>query len=73
MQVSALPYSDEKLEPVEYKIDLPKSNGTVLYISHKILCVSLNGCGPKPIESCRVYSKLISFSYQIQLVNKKRK
>ncbi len=67
MQVSALPYSDEELEPVEYKIDLPKSNGTVLCISNKTLGVGSNGCGPRPIESCRVYSKSTSFSYQVIL------
>lgn len=67
MQISALPYSDEELEPVEYKIDLPKSNGTVLCISNKTLGVGSNGCGPRPIESCRVYSKPASFSYQILL------
>jgi beta-galactosidase len=67
MQVSALPYSDEELEPVEYKIDLPKSNGTVLCISDKTLGVGSNGCGPKPIESCRVYSKPATFSYKIHL------
>ena len=46
LQVSALPYSDEEMEKVEYKIDLPSSKGTVLCISHKTLGVGSNGCGP---------------------------
>jgi beta-galactosidase len=70
LQVSALPYSDEEMEPVEYKIDLPKSSGTVLCISHKTLGVGSNGCGPKPLEQYRVYAKPTTFSYQIQLLKK---
>lgn len=72
MQVSALPYSDEEMENVEYKIDLPKSNGTVLCISRKTLGVGSNGCGPRPLETCRVYTNPSSFSYQIRLVNTKQ-
>ncbi len=71
MQVSALPYSDEEMEPVEYKIDLPKSKGTVLVISHETLGVGSNGCGPRPLEQYRPYAKPATFSYQIQLFNKK--
>ena len=67
MQVSALPYSDEEMEPVEYKIDLPKSKGTVLVISHQTLGVGSNGCGPRPLEAYRVYAKPTNFSYQIRL------
>jgi len=71
LQVAALPYSDEELEPVEYKIDLPKSKGTVLCISHKTLGVGSNGCGPRPLEPYMVYAKPTTFSYQIQLSDKK--
>ena len=67
MQISALPYSDEEMEPVEYKIDLPKSKGTVLVISHETLGVGSNGCGPRPLEQYRPYAKPATFSYQIQL------
>jgi beta-galactosidase len=67
MQVSALPYTDEELAPVEYKIDLPKSRHTVLTISHKTLGVGSNGCGPKPLEQYRVYGKKTSFAYEISL------
>jgi beta-galactosidase len=71
LQVAALPYSDEEMEPVEYKIDLPKSKGTVLCISHKTLGVGSNGCGPRPLEPYMVYAKPTTFSYQIQLSKQK--
>jgi len=70
-QLGALPYSDEEMENVEYKIDLPKSKGTVLCISHKTLGVGSWGCGPKPLEPYIVYAKPTSFSYQILLTDKK--
>ncbi|WP_293311578.1 glycoside hydrolase family 2 TIM barrel-domain containing protein [Pedobacter sp. UBA5917] len=69
-QVATLPYSDEEMENVEYKIDLPKSKGTVLCISHKTLGVGSWGCGPKPLEPYLVYAKPTSFSYQILLTGK---
>jgi len=71
MQVSALPYTDEEMEPVEYKRDLPKSQGTVLVISHKTLGVGSWGCGPRPLEQYRVFAKPTTFSYQINLFSKK--
>jgi len=71
MQVSALPYSDEELENVEYKIDLPKSKGTVLCISHKTLGVGSNGCGPRPLEPYLVYAQPSTFIYRIQLFKSK--
>lgn len=67
LQVSALPYSDEEMDPVEYKIDLPKSKGTVLCVSHQTLGVGSNGCGPRPLEQYRVYAKATSFNYEIDL------
>ncbi|PWS28623.1 glycoside hydrolase family 2 [Pedobacter yonginense] len=70
-QVAALPYSDEEMENIEYKIDLPKSKGTVLSISHKTLGVGSWGCGPKPLEPYMVYAKPTTFSYQILLTDKK--
>ncbi len=69
LQVSALPYSDEEMEPVEYKIDLPKSSGTVLSINHKTLGVGSNGCGPRPLDPYKVYAIPTTFRYQLQLVN----
>jgi beta-galactosidase len=67
LQVSALPYSDEELEKVEYKIDLPPSKATVLYIGHKTMGVGSNGCGPEPEERFKVYSKPTSFTYEFKL------
>jgi beta-galactosidase len=72
MQVAALPYSDEEMENVEYKIDLPKSKGTVLCISHKTLGVGSNGCGPRPLEPYRVYANATTFNYEIDLAKKKK-
>jgi beta-galactosidase len=72
MQVSALPYSDEEMTPVEYKIDLPKSKGTVLCIDHKTLGVGSNGCGPKPLEQFRPYAVASSFSYELDLAKAKK-
>ncbi|RFM29034.1 glycoside hydrolase family 2 TIM barrel-domain containing protein [Deminuibacter soli] len=71
LQVAALPYSDEEMSPVEYKIDLPKSSGTVLCISAKTLGVGSYGCGPRPLPVYRVYAKPSTFSYQLQLLSHK--
>ncbi|MEO7211790.1 glycoside hydrolase family 2 TIM barrel-domain containing protein [Mucilaginibacter sp.] len=73
IQVGALPYSDEEMTPVEYKIDLPKSKGTVLCISSKTLGVGSNGCGPRPLEPYMVHAKNTTFCYQVQLVKGNRK
>lgn len=67
LQVSALPYSDEEMEPVEYKIDLPQSKGTVLCVSSKTLGVGSNSCGPRPLGPFVVYSTPTTFSYQLKL------
>ncbi|TCD11268.1 DUF4981 domain-containing protein [Pedobacter frigidisoli] len=69
-QLGVLPYGDEEMENVEYKIDLPKSKGTVMCISHKTLGVGSWGCGPKPLKPYLVYAKPTSFSYQIILTGK---
>lgn len=71
LQISALPYSDEEMDPVEYRIDLPESKGTVLCVSHKTLGVGSNGCGPRPLEPYMVYAKPTKFSYQIHLTKSK--
>jgi len=67
LQFSALPYSDEEMEHVEYKIDLPESKGTVLCIGSKTLGVGSNSCGPRPLEKYVVRSKDAEFNYQIRL------
>lgn len=67
LQVSAQPHSDEEMEPVEYKIDLPKSKATVLTISAHTLGVGSNSCGPRPLAKYTVYTKPDSFTYEIDL------
>jgi len=72
LQVSALPYSDEEMNATEYKIDLPKSKGTVLCVSHKSLGAGSNGCGPRPLEQFRPYAVATSFNYELDLAKKKK-
>jgi beta-galactosidase len=67
MQVSALPHTDEQMQPVEYKIDLPASAATVLCVATKTLGVGSNSCGPRPLEKFQVLSVPTSFSYTITL------
>jgi beta-galactosidase len=67
MQVAALPHTDEQMFPVEYKIDLPASNATVLSISTKTLGVGSASCGPRPLAQYQVWSEPTSFSYTIKL------
>jgi len=68
MQVSALPYTDEAMTPVEYTIDLPASTSTVLCLSSKTLGVGSNGCGPRPLDQYIVWSEPASFSYILRLL-----
>ncbi|WP_148230552.1 glycoside hydrolase family 2 TIM barrel-domain containing protein [Chitinophaga pinensis] len=67
MQVSALPYTDEEMEPIGYKIDLPPVSSTVLTISRYTLGVGSNGCGPRPLPPYMVYAKPTTFSYDLWL------
>jgi beta-galactosidase len=67
MQVAALPHTDEQMHPVEYKIDLPQSNSTVLCISTKTLGVGSASCGPRPLPEFQIWSEPTSFSYTIKL------
>jgi beta-galactosidase len=67
MQVSAIPYTDEQMYPVEYKIDLPASTATVLCVSTKTLGVGSNSCGPQPLEKFKVLAENTSFTYTIKL------
>jgi beta-galactosidase len=67
MQVAALPYTDEQMNPVEYKIDLPASTATVFCVSTKTLGVGSNSCGPQPLEKFRVFAEPTSFTYTIKL------
>jgi beta-galactosidase len=67
MQVSALPYTDEELEPVEYKIDLPKRRTTSLVISNQTLGVGSYSCGPRPLKQYQVFIKPTVFNYELKL------
>src|SRR5450759_4899181 len=68
MQVSMLPYSDEVMDKVEYRIDLPQSNATVFCISHLTLGVGTAGCGPRPLPGYIVYAEPTSFTYILKLL-----
>lgn len=67
MQFSALPHTDEQMNPVEYKIDLPASTATVFCISTKTLGVGSASCGPRPLEKYQVKSEDTEFGYTIKL------
>jgi beta-galactosidase len=68
LQFTALPYSDEQMEKVEYKIDLPQSDATVFCISHRTLGVGSNSCGPRPLPQYMVYTAPTSFTYKLNLL-----
>ena len=68
MQISALPYSDEEMDKVEYRVDLPPSSATVFCISHLTLGVGSAGCGPGPLPQYIVYAAPTSFTYTIRLL-----
>ncbi len=68
MQVSMLPYSDEEMDKVEYRIDLPQSNSTVFCISHLTLGVGSAGCGPIPLPQYIVHAVPTSFTYTLRLL-----
>ncbi len=70
LQFTALPYSDEQMENVEYKIDLPQSDATVFCISHRTLGVGSNGCGPRPLPQYMVYGAPTSFTYKLNLMTR---
>ena len=69
LQVAAIPYTDEQMHNVQYKIDLPKSTSTVLCVSTKTLGVGSASCGPQPLEAYKIYSDNSKFSYLIKLGN----
>ncbi len=67
LQMSAIPYSDEQLQAETYRIDLPKSDWTVLCISQHTLGVGSNGCGPRPLEQYIVHAIPTIFTYVIRI------
>ena len=68
LQVSALPYTDEVMTPIEYTIDLPKSTNTVLILAARTLGVGSAGCGPRPLDQYIVWSEPAAFSYALRLL-----
>jgi beta-galactosidase len=68
MQVSMLPYSDEEMDNIEYRIDLPQSSSTVFCISHLTLGVGTAGCGPRPLPQYIVYASPAAFTYTLRLL-----
>ena len=68
IQVSALPYTDEVMFPVEYTIDLPASKSTVLTVAARTLGVGSAGCGPQPLDPYMVRSGPEMFSYVLRLL-----
>ena len=68
LQVSAIPYTDEQMVPVEYTIDLPPSIGTVLTISARTQGAGSAGCGPRPLEQYIVWSDPATFSYVLRIL-----
>ena len=67
LQVSALPFTDEEMENVEYRIDLPASHTTALIIAAHTLGVGSNGCGPRPLEKFVPRSISQKFSYILRV------
>jgi beta-galactosidase len=68
LQVSMLPYSDEEMEKVEYRVELPQSSSTVFNISYRTLGVGSASCGPRPLPQYIVYAAPCSFTYKLQLL-----
>ena len=68
LQVSALPYTDEAMTPVEYSIDLPKSTNTVLVLAARTLGAGSAGCGPRPLDQYITWSEPCAFSYVLRLL-----
>jgi beta-galactosidase len=68
LQVSALPYTDEVMTRVEYSVDLPPSENTVLTVSSRTMGVGSNGCGPRPLPQYQLWSSSATFSYVLRLL-----
>jgi beta-galactosidase len=73
LQVSMLPYSDEEMEKVEYRIDLPQSTSSVFCINYRTLGVGTAGCGPRPLPQYTVYATPSTFTYKLLLTGETNK
>jgi beta-galactosidase len=69
LQASALPYTDEQMDPVEYTVDLPPSTASVLVLGARTTGVGSNGCGPRPADEYIVWSAPSTFSYVLRLLS----
>ena len=67
LAVQMLAVGDEQLQEKFYRIDLPKSDWTVLCISQHTMGVGSNGCGPRPLEQYTVRAVPTTFTYVIQI------
>jgi beta-galactosidase len=71
LQVAMLPYSDEEMDKVEYRIDLPQSTSTVFCINYTTLGVGTASCGPRPLPQYTVYAAPATFTYKLKLLGSK--
>lgn len=67
LQFSALPYRDEDMDDVMYRVDLPKRDATVVIVSGKTLGVGSAACGPRPQPPYRLDCTPMQFSYVMRL------
>jgi beta-galactosidase len=68
LQFSALPYKDEVMTTVQYSVDLPPGESTVLTLAKRTQGVGSNGCGPRPLDRYLVWSAPETFSYVLRLL-----
>lgn len=72
LQFTAIPYRDEVMEPVEYRVDLPPGDETVFCLSYRTLGVGSASCGPRPLTQYVVYAAPASFTYKLRLLGNNR-
>jgi beta-galactosidase len=68
LQFSALPWTDEVMNTVQYSVDLPASQSTVLTVARRTQGVGSAGCGPRPLDQYLVWSAPETFSYVLRLL-----
>lgn len=71
LQVSMLPYTDEELEKVEYRVDLPMVTSTAFCINYQTLGVGSASCGPRPLPQYTVYAAPATFTYKLKILTGK--
>ena len=68
LQAAAVPFTDEQMTPVEYRIDLPPSTATVLTLATRTLGVGSASCGPQPLPPYQVFTTRTGFAYGLRLL-----